>query len=240
LDWLLCRGNVGAVRGGLTNTYTAPGGAAPPGYLPADVPAISAGASNAFRDTQLTYGLQVGYNHQINNVVLGVEASFSRLGLKRAISNTFPTPTAGTEVSNASLDLPWLLTVRPRLGMSIDRTLLYVTGGLAVARASLNQTVVFAPASVQSGFDSVALSNTKVGWTVGGGGEYRINQNWSARAEYLYARFDGNSTTTFTKSPFFGDPTQVPYGHRLDISGIQIARVGLNYLFNSPPVVARY
>ena len=38
-------------------------------------------------------------------------------------------------------------------------------------------------------------STTRAGWTVGGGGEGRINNEWSVKVEYLYADY-GNFDTT--------------------------------------------
>lgn len=62
----------------------------------------------------------------------------------------------------------WWGTVRGRAGYLVTPDLLvYGTGGLAYQ-----------------------ISNT-AGWTAGGGIEYAINRNWSAKAEYLYVASGG-------------------------------------------------
>ena len=68
----------------------------------------------------------------------------------------------------------WLGTVRGRVGYAFDRVMPYVTGGLAVGDIEANQP----------GFAGV--SDTNVGWTVGGGIEAAIASNWTAKLEYLY------------------------------------------------------
>lgn len=106
-------------------------------------------------------GGQVGYNYQFqNNVLIGVEADLQ-----------------GSDISNSAngvnSKLDYFGTVRARLGYAYDRFLPYVTGGLAYGKNTINDL----------GYSD---SNTHVGWTVGGGLEYAITNNWTARAEYLY------------------------------------------------------
>jgi len=86
---------------------------------------------------------------------------------------------------------------------------------------------------------AVELSNTKGGWTVGGGIETPftflvgvLGNNWTSKTEYLYidlgtqtAAFAGPGALVATNS------TQV-HEH--------IFRTGLNYHFNASPVVAKY
>lgn len=106
-------------------------------------------------------GGQVGYNYQfVNNVLVGVEADLQ-----------------GGDISSGayglSSKLDYVGTVRARLGYAFDRVLPYVTGGLAYGKNTITDF----------GFSD---SNTHVGWTVGGGVEYALTNNWTARAEYLY------------------------------------------------------
>jgi outer membrane immunogenic protein len=68
----------------------------------------------------------------------------------------------------------WLATARGRAGFAFDRFLPFVTGGLAVGNVNANVP----------GFGSA--SNTNTGWTVGGGLEYALSRNITAKAEYLH------------------------------------------------------
>jgi outer membrane immunogenic protein len=91
-------------------------------------------------------GGQVGYNWQMQTLVLGVEADIQAAGQKGTLS--FNTPavcpmnaalpcTAGS--GNIEQKLPWFGTVRGRLGVTPTATwLLYVTGGLAYGEVDAN------------------------------------------------------------------------------------------------------
>ena len=76
---------------------------------------------------------------------------------------------AGCKTSNS-----WLATVRGRVGYSFDRFLPYITGGLALGNMKASQP----------GF--TGGEDTNAGWTAGGGLEFVIAGNWTAKAEYLY------------------------------------------------------
>lgn len=114
-------------------------------------------------------GVLGGYNHQFGNVLIGVEAdatySDSGDGITRA--------GIGTTVA-----VDEIYSVRGRLGYSANGTLLYVTGGYAIARAQFDSPVI--RLSERATFD---------GFQVGGGLEHMLNPSVSLRGEYLYADF---------------------------------------------------
>lgn len=121
--------------------------------------------------TDLSGGLAggtAGYNYQTGPVVLGVEGDIDWSGLSGSTSSAAcPGGSCGTSET-------WLSTVRGRAGYAFDRFLPYVTGGLAVGDIRAN-----AP-GVPGG------SATNAGWTLGGGVEFALPGNWSAKAEYLH------------------------------------------------------
>ncbi|MEW6255014.1 MAG: outer membrane protein [Pseudomonadota bacterium] len=136
-------------------------------------------------------GGQIGYNYQFqNNVLVGLEADIQ-----------------GGDVSGGALGLDskldYLGTVRARVGYAFDRVLPYVTGGLAYGRNSITDY----------GFES---ANTHVGWTAGGGIEYALTNNWTARAEYLYTDL--------------GSKTYDNIGADVGVTSSS-ARLGINYKF---------
>lgn len=139
-------------------------------------------------------GGTIGYNYQINQVVLGVEGDIDWADINA--SNAFG------KVSD-----DWLSTIRGRLGFAADRFLPYVTGGAAFGDVK---------ASVP-GFASTDTTNA--GWTAGGGIEFAIAGNWTAKAEYLYVDLGNISYTTVP-----GSSENVSYR-------ANIGRVGLNYRF---------
>src|SRR5262249_5746930 len=86
------------------------------------------------------------------------------------------------------------------------------------------------------------ISNTRVGWTAGGGIEYAVTNNWSVRTEYRYSDFGH-----IAQSPFAGELPFVHsfvFGqHRLTENQIQ---AGFGYRFDwiapppAGPVTAKY
>ena len=112
-------------------------------------------------------GGTIGYNYQWGQAVFGVEGDIDWASISGTSSNA--TCPFGCKTSDT-----WLSTVRGRLGYAADRFMPFVTGGAAFGdiRAS---TPGFA-----------AASSTNAGWTLGGGLEGAITQNWTAKVEYLY------------------------------------------------------
>ena len=60
------------------------------------------------------------------------------------------------------------------------------------------------------------------GWTAGGGLEVKLNQDWSAKIEYLYVGLQDKSYFNPAPSPF------LPGNQRLQLDD-HIVRVGVNY-----------
>src|SRR5262249_58588371 len=68
----------------------------------------------------------------------------------------------------------WLGTVRGRVGCAFDRCMPYVTGGVVFGGVDASQ------APFPGG------SSTQVGWAVGGGLEFAVINNITAKVEYLH------------------------------------------------------
>jgi outer membrane immunogenic protein len=74
-----------------------------------------------------------------------------------------------------------------------------------------------------TGFGS--RSDVTAGWTLGGGGEWLLDGNWSIKAEYLYVDFGSmNVPVNVSNTPEFTQTMVVD----ADLSS-QVARVGLNF-----------
>jgi outer membrane immunogenic protein len=183
-------------------------------------------------------GGQIGFNYQIANWVVGIEADLSWSDINGGVAlgplTTFPglVPIVGSTYTSA-YDMNWFGTVRGRLGFAANNLLIYVTGGLAYADIDYTTTAFF-PATGNL-FVGTA-SSTEAGWTFGGGFEWGLAPNWSVKAEYLY--YDLGDTTVV------GSATTAPPAFTtvstIDNSG-HIIRVGVNYRFGwGGPVVARY
>ena len=178
-------------------------------------------------------GGQIGYNWQIQSMVLGLEAdiqgtgeqgsrAFSFTPLNFNIQGLVPPPIPFT--LNQKID--WFGTVRGRIGLlATPKVLFYLTAGLAYGEVDSNETVgVIAPLAFSS-------SNTHVGWAAGAGVEGVISGNWTARLEYLYVDL-GTVSGSFTL------PNTNVSSYSSHVTD-NILRVGVNYKFGGP-VVAKY
>jgi outer membrane immunogenic protein len=167
-------------------------------------------------------GFQAGYNWQSGNLLLGIEGDWQWTGQKDSFCfNATSCGVLGTR--GGEHELPWFATVRGRLGYAVGPTLFYATGGVAFAQ--VKQVIA-------AGTEVASFSNSKTGWTLGGGIEAALGGNWTAKVEYLHIDLGSISGTlpNFTASSDVRD---------------NVARVGLNYRFAGgggmgTPVIAAY
>jgi outer membrane immunogenic protein len=168
-------------------------------------------------------GGQIGYNAQINNFVVGLEADIQGVASDKAAASYYG-PTAATSISRG---IDYLGTARGRVGYLFTPTLLaYATGGLAYGQTNLSATY-FGPAT---GADS--FSDTKVGWAAGGGLEWMFLPRWSAKAEYLY--YDLGTATTPGAAFAYTDAAgpQLSAAQSSTRFDGHVVRAGVNYHFD--------
>jgi outer membrane immunogenic protein len=180
-------------------------------------------------------GGQIGYNWQITNWLVGLEADIQA---SRNIGSSSITCLACSDdhaniVTNLNQSLDWFGTFRGRAGiLATPDAFFYATGGLAYgqvnvggsATGNFNMTTVLLPNS----------SSTRVGWTVGAGVETHIGGNWTAKLEYLYMDL---GTVNGGPVPLTGIIVPVRTEAGLSYSSHftdNIVRVGVNYHFNGP------
>jgi outer membrane immunogenic protein len=143
------------------------------------------GTSQTTEVSSLIGGGQIGYNWQNGNYVYGVEADIS--GLTGTGSTQDHRVGEGKITTNK---IKWLSTLRTRQGLAIGDTLLYMTGGLAIA--GVNNTSTFC----NTGFPCTkSESKTKVGWTAGFGVDHMFTPNFTIGADLLFVDL-GESTVT--------------------------------------------
>jgi outer membrane immunogenic protein len=185
------------------------------------------------------FGVQLGYNWQWSSLlVLGLETDFDYARIDGA-GTVALAPAAITFNTSAAQGLSWLGTVRGRLGFTLDRALIYGTGGLAYGRTSLATSIIglsggaCGPAGLCA---SAASTGWQVGWAAGAGIEWAVTPSLSLRAEYLHYDLGTRSVTAFDPAI----PLDV-FASSAKFSG-DIARLGLNFRFGGGggPVVAKY
>ncbi len=153
-------------------------------------------------------GLGAGYNYQYGNVVVGLEGDYS-----------FATAKSGFGDSNyvaGESKLTGFGTLRARFGFALDRTLVYATGGLAIANLQSKTVLYNDDADCRSAFKKASF-----GWTAGAGVEHALSNNVTLKIEALYADFGKKSVLN---SDNCGCTTSFK-------NTAAVARVGLNYKF---------
>ena len=147
------------------------------------------------RSNKVVGGVHAGYNYQVNSLVYGVEADLEGLRSRHNYSETY---TVGEDTYNwgyaAKINLQGSL--RARFGYAIDRTLIYATGGLAVARIKETYTDTGLVPGVES------FTHTRFGWTLGAGVAYALTDKWSARIEYRYTDLGSHTNNVTMWAPY--------------------------------------
>ena len=166
-------------------------------------------------------GVQVGCNYQTGAFVFGVQGDYDWTDADGQGVDLFdPATTERTRVRG-------LASVTGRVGYAWDRALLYVKGGGAWERDRFDFL------DTATGVSFATASETRGGWTFGGGIEYAFWQNWTAFVEYDYYDF-GRHRVTFTDTG--GGIFDVDIKERKSV-----VKGGINWKFDwGGPVVARY
>lgn len=147
-------------------------------------------------------GGTLGYNWQTNQVVFGVETDLDWSNIDGSVR-------CGAGV-RCNVTNNWLGTARGRIGYAADRFMPYLTGGLAYGDVEAKAT----------GFRG--RSETRAGWTLGGGVEFALPARWTAKLEYLYVDLGDFNCGRACGSPV--GPDRVEFRSH-------IVRAGLNYRF---------
>jgi len=120
-------------------------------------------------------------------------------------------------------DIHVMSDIRARFGLPIGQFMPFFAGGLAVDDVH----------AYDAGF-AVSATRLQAGWTVGGGLEYKITPQLSARVEYLYQALP--QTRLFDIVPGIAERVR---------SDVNVVRAGIVWNFSppavsAPPIVAKY
>lgn len=178
-------------------------------------------------------GGQLGYNWQWNKwLVLGAETDFQGTDIEghqttSPIFDITGAPNAPGSFLAAHERIQWLGTVRGRIGIApICRLLIYGTGGFAYGNVDYSANTNFNTGTTYP----VDFTDTKTGWTAGGGIEYALTNHWTVRAEYLH--YDLGDAGRTQNELIGGVPQGPPFfvHYNFDTSG-EIVRGGFNFKF---------
>lgn len=129
-----------------------------------------------------TFGALAGYNHQIERIVVGVEAEAGMIQVGGdATGAIMRYPVA------ASLDYMWTASARGRAGvLATDEVLVYGTAGVAGA---------YLDGGIEGPFGALSDAAARWGWIVGAGVEWAATEHVRLRLEYLRADLGESSYT---------------------------------------------
>jgi len=136
-------------------------------------------------------GGQIGCDYQFaGGWVIGIRNMFD--GTTNSRDRTFTVTTAtGTATGAAEFHNRWFDALTGRIGYSWQpNSLLYFQGGAVWSRVEADLFLTDGVTVVAGSF-----SDTKTGWTVGGGWEYRFSPNWSVFIEGNYYDFGSRDRT---------------------------------------------
>ncbi len=204
-------------------------------------------------DDQLTGavgGIDAGYNWTAGDWVYGGAVSYSMLNAShqdwtKADDKRQPIPPGGIVSGQDDIfssDLQSLALLSVRFGKNIDKLLIYGRAGLAVGDyhlAALDNNVAKNGSNTGNntggGSDKVWLT----GYSVGVGGEYLLNESWSAGLEYNYVQLSSSNinpggtgcyNTGAGTLPCSGVTGPVTYDLRPEID-LRLAAFHVNYRF---------
>lgn len=151
------------------------------------------GTSYDLNNSGFLGGLQLGYNYQMGNWVLGIGGDFSWIGASHDAATDASLYAGAVIHSQEKTD--WLATLTGRVGYALNDWLFYAKGGVGWIHQTYGGYATAGGATEQYN----DITDTRPGWTVGGGVEWAFWRNWSAFLEYDYLDF-GTKNYTFTST----------------------------------------
>ena len=181
--------------------------------------------------------------------IAGLEADFQWSDVGDNYAASLPNASSFPPDVTGERKLHWFGTVRGRFGyLATPDLLLFGTGGLAYGKTSANGTIYPpwgnnalgilglscvspGPGTPGSPCYAGSGSRTSVGWTAGGGIEYRVFRHLTAKLEYLHVDLGGQTLRLASPSP--PSTPGIAMAYRFNREALDIVRVGLNYSFGS-------
>jgi len=163
-------------------------------------------------------GGEFGYNVQSGSYLVGFEGDAAWASIKG--------DDAFALGSNDATNLHWAGTLRARGGFTVDRLLMFFTGGWAYGDLQHTNT------DPVLGVDQ--FSNHRSGLTAGGGIAYAMTNNLIGKIEYRYYDF---GAYTRPGLPTLTANGQLPYTVN---STYSVVTLGLDFKFGDGPVLAKY
>jgi outer membrane immunogenic protein len=183
-------------------------------------PLQPSGTQTGLSPFSVVAGAQAGFNYQIQQIVIGAEGTYTWSNISGTHEIAALPPFSETSISTPR----WYATATGKIGFAANDFLFYAKGGAAWMGVNYTQTVATGIVNLSS----QTITDTRSGFTVGGGFEYGITENLSGKVEYDYLNF-GTKTYTFANLNMAPAPLVLPVAIR---SSTSLITAGINYRFN--------
>jgi outer membrane immunogenic protein len=160
-----------------------------------DASASGPGGSVSGNGSGFAGGGQIGCDYQFagSGWVIGFRNMFDATSNNRDGTLTVTTA-AGTATGTVNFHNRWFDTLTGRLGYAATPDwLLYFQGGAVWSRVEADLTL-----TTPAGVTASSASDTKTGWTIGGGAEWMFAPHWSAFLEGNYMDFGSRDRVVVT------------------------------------------
>lgn len=176
----------------------------------------------SFNTSGATVGGLVGANIQVRNAVIGVEfdGNWADISGSKTIGNPFNG--LATNISSVDSKIDWTAHARARLGYSFGNWLPFIAGGAAIAGVKDNLNFITPVVSNGVLYNGYSNSATRIGFTVGGGIDFKVTPNWIVRGEYLYDNFGTTS----------GRPSNATFNNEVFTLDTHTVRAAVMYKFD--------
>jgi outer membrane immunogenic protein len=186
-------------------------------------------------------GIQAGCDYQFaQNWLAGVGGDLSWANLDGTTADPFFAGKTGEPITlNAKTDR--MSTITARVGYAWDRWMVFARGGFARAhnKYSISNLSFFGnptPDFCATGGPAIACnpaaSQTRSGWTVGGGVERALTDHWTVGVEYSHYDF-GTRSVVLTEANGIGGTIQGPVFVKQTVDAVKLS---VNYRFTPPGV----
>lgn len=197
-------GALSLVKGRATTNTSTTGPFTGSYFTSPDPTQISEVIGGDLKKTGVDVGGFAGFGQQFGNLYLGLEGGVSTLGLNdsRSRGAVYISNSAGKFENRIKVKTNVQAMLRTRLGWTQERWIAYVSGGLAATYIKINAK--FTDNFLGAGaYGQSRNSQAKLGWTIGFGGEYALNKQWSLRGDYAFVDYGRIKASMDVKNPAF-------------------------------------
>jgi len=133
----------------------------------------------------LTGSALVGYDFQSGNITYGIEGDLTLMDYSesKGVGTTIYDTNADTFTTDTTVKTNFMISLRPKIGYVVGNFQLYASTGISVSRFKMTHNF----SDTSTGTD-LSYSDTKTAFGISSsvGANYRINNGWALRGEYIF------------------------------------------------------